>query len=459
MLRKLFLLLLLFAGMATPAHSQIQIESAGLTMDYQINKMYVDPLDSSLWVAANSMKVNGINVPKGMMRLNSQGQVLSFPNCPYGSNTTMVRWNGNMFVGGYEGLSRFDGTRWYKIDSQRKMHVNTLYVYQGQLLVGGYVDTPNKPFPFSYDLLLQSYQLGTDTLQDFHRLDTLVPGDGMVMAMAEYKGKLYVGGNFNPDTPSNYYRNDIVYWDDTAWSALGHGLSDTFISPYSSASFRNQVTSLAVYQDTLYVGGVMSTYNAAMGNGFARWDGTQWAAVNNTGIPYGEVLDLKVYAGGLAVMGHYSIFNYMPASGIAFYKGGNWCFNNSSPSVVITGVDYGGAFWVGTSRSVGLDTVQYVARIRNLPSCAPVGGLAGSIAKEDLGVYPNPSTDVFFIRNPAATAVVSYQVTDLLGRTRWHAQSRQAEVRVEAAAWPAGIYLLRIRLPDGSMQTEKLVKQ
>lgn len=71
-------------------------------------------------------------------------------------------------------------------------------------------------------------------------------------------------------------------------------------------------------------------------------------------------------------------------------------------------------------------------------------------------VYPNPSSGLVQVQGRYARAVV----LDALGRTAWTQPAAQAgQAQLDLRGLPAGVYLLRLTLPDGAVGTKRLVLQ
>lgn len=89
------------------------------------------------------------------------------------------------------------------------------------------------------------------------------PGvDGEVFAMAEFDGKLIIGGKFR--AAGNILVNNIVAYDGTNWYPLGLGLNDS-------------VRALKVYDGKLYAGGPFREAGGEFIRGIACWDGLKWS--------------------------------------------------------------------------------------------------------------------------------------------------------------------------------------
>ena len=116
--------------------------------------------------------------------------------------------------------------------------------------------------------------------------------EGSIYDMAEYKGQLYVTGQFKEI--GCIEANNIARWDGANWHALKGGLTGGD-DPYGHA--------LAVYKDELYVGGQFTKAGDLVVSNIAKWNGTDWLAAGN--VEDGSVRELhvfkeKLYAGGFS---------------------------------------------------------------------------------------------------------------------------------------------------------------
>jgi len=59
-------------------------------------------------------------------------------------------------------------------------------------------------------------------------------------------------------------------------------------------------------------------------------------------------------------------------------------------------------------------------------------------------LHPNPGQEAFHL-SQAQPEALTIQVFDLWGRKVWSGQSAQRDTRIEAAAWPSGMYLVRVQ--------------
>ncbi len=72
--------------------------------------------------------------------------------------------------------------------------------------------------------------------------------------------------------------------------------------------------------------------------------------------------------------------------------------------------------------------------------------------------YTNPVTDVFELTLANPETIINAQVYDLLGKKVSNAQSVNGKLRIQAHAWPSGIYILTLSTPTGTL-SYKLVKE
>ncbi|HUC84725.1 MAG TPA: hypothetical protein VL970_05985, partial [Candidatus Acidoferrales bacterium] len=105
----------------------------------------------------------------------------------------------------------------------------------------------------------------------------LTLGSGMnsnVAALAISGGLLYAGGHFT--MAGSNAADCIAQWDGTNWLALGLGISGSPLFELAPS-----VNALAVSGSTLYAGGFFSTAGGAPANDLAQWNGSSWSALGS----------------------------------------------------------------------------------------------------------------------------------------------------------------------------------
>lgn len=156
---------------------------------------------------------------------------------------------------------------------------------------------------------------------------------GKINAMAWYKNKLIVAGNFTASFgsfPNNKTVYSILQWDGTKWDSLNIGLtSHTYISTFDIINAGN-VTALASNGTDLFVAG---TFNHA-GNdsviNIARWDGAQWHKVGdgilrfNKNSASASITAMSFVGNDLYVAGKFDSIGTKAYWHLAKWNGANW---------------------------------------------------------------------------------------------------------------------------------------
>ncbi|MGZ4056364.1 MAG: T9SS type A sorting domain-containing protein [Bacteroidia bacterium] len=137
--------------------------------------------------------------------------------------------------------------------------------------------------------------------------------DGRVSSFAIFNGDLYVGGEFN--NPGGVTPFGLLKWDGVTF--------DTLPGTYLLGSCR--IEAMTVYNNELYVGGSFctncsSTYSIY--NNIAKWDGTSWDSV---GRGFDNVVySLAVYNDSLYAGGDMGMSGTRSVNNIAKWNGSQW---------------------------------------------------------------------------------------------------------------------------------------
>lgn len=137
--------------------------------------------------------------------------------------------------------------------------------------------------------------------------------NGRVSSFAIYNGELYVGGQF--DNTSGVTPFGIMKWNGTSF--------DTLPGTYLFGSSR--IEAMVVYNNELYVGGAFCPGNSPYGSiyrNIARWNGVSWDSVGNG---FNNVVySLAVYNGNLYAGGDMSNSGSVIVNSIAKWDGNQW---------------------------------------------------------------------------------------------------------------------------------------
>ncbi len=274
---------------------------------------------------------------------------------------------------------------------------------------------------------------------------------------AQFQGVNYFGGRFNnATTPTNGDIWNIVKHENGHWLPVGDGIRGGMAG----------VEKMVVFQDKLYVAGVMSKAAGAPGNAIAAWDGQQWDDVGGgLWAPVeAHVYDMKIYGDKLYVSGIFDFAGGIPVSGIASWDGNNWCMidNNLTDYIqyAFTFEHYEDTLYVG---GVYQDSVsgQYESLlIRQITPAINIqcGNLTGisSVTENKFNVYPNPSTGL--INLSFGTSVKgSITVSNVMGQWLVTQSVMGENSTLDLSSFSSGIYFLQFTDQSGSVFTKKIL--
>ncbi len=203
-------------------------------------------------------------------------------------------------------IARWDGTQWHALGAGvggafgSGDAIYTVAVYNGELYAGGAFTTAGGN-PANRVARWDGSQW--QPLAGGVSVDAGFFGGIAVTALCVYDNQLFVGGSFlKVDTISTAC---IGSWNGTAWTAYGTGIDFSLFPPFAN------VRTMAVIDDTLYVGGIFDNADGTTVNGIVKWDGSTWSLVGAAGIPLPGSLLTGVYGmanynGNLVASGNYT---------------------------------------------------------------------------------------------------------------------------------------------------------
>jgi trimeric autotransporter adhesin len=222
-------------------------------------------------------------------------------------------WNGTLYAGGFFTtanqmttalhVARWNGLSWLTMGAGFNGTVTCFAVYNNELYAGGY-------FTLS----------GSDTCRAIAKWNGTaweeVGGgfpSGYVYAMQEYNGSLYVTGSFSQ--AGNIAAGNIASWNGNSWSTVGNvGLKR---AAYCSGSC------LEIWNNKLYVGGLIDSVDNIDVSNIAEWDGSSWGNMD-MGLNQG-VYALESYNGVLNAGGAFTATNYAELmQHLATWDGQEW---------------------------------------------------------------------------------------------------------------------------------------
>lgn len=298
---------------------------------------------------------------------------------------------------------RWDGTDWVLFSDSLFTNacINFALAVGDSLLLGG--SAQFSPIDSNFN--------STNGLVIYHKGKLIPVGDGLlvganltrkVRTIFPYQGSLYVGGEFN--IPSSLEEAFLVYWDGGSWNKLGQGLND-------------DVHAIAVYHDTLYVGGVFTEAGGKAAHTIAYWADSQWYAAPNfqpNASFHNQVNSMAVYDDKLFVGGNLAgNIGSDTLNSLVVYDGHQWksvvdINGGINTLTVIEDTLYaGGCFYRMDSISTNNVAAYYP---ESMSSIEPTENAS-------IKISPNPAYDQFqLIFSIPPTAPIKIQIYDMTGK-------------------------------------------
>lgn len=156
--------------------------------------------------------------------------------------------------------------------------------------------------------------------------------NGQINALLADGSFVYAAGNF---TNAGGLYGRVMRWDGLQWDTLNGGLEISV------------VRDMAIFRDTLYIGGNFTDPFTLGGRHVAKWDGTQWVEI--TGDVNSDVFTLEVYNNELYIGGSFTSMGSGPANQIVKYNGITWTNLSSSTNNTVKDIkfDQNGNMYVG----------------------------------------------------------------------------------------------------------------
>lgn len=271
-----------------------------------------------------------------------------------------------------------------------------------------------------------------------------------------YKDKLLVSGNFYKYPSFDFYR--LAQFDGTSWSQVGAGVRGNL----------SACQTVAVYNDTLYIGGAFPKSAGNAGNYLMKWDGSQLmdAGFSDTFCNYGAIWKLLPYRNRLYAFGGFHCVAGQKAFGVAYYENGKWTVPQDSieGNGIGDAVVYNDAIYIGGSfLSINGDTtIQRFAKLM----CPDFDAASGCISglKENgwnrfnLKVFPNPSKDKTVVEYDQSSAIDKFSISNALGQELYTLRKPQPKQEIDISILPTGIYFLKAENKFGKA-VFKIVKE
>lgn len=378
------------------------------------------------------------------------------------------------------GIAKWDGIKWDSVGDANKFNATKLgiYKYRDTLLTSTiFYDWPYSsfaklkgelwdPFPNSRNLDVNCflekddilymggyfYKCGNDSTYLIGKYDGttfsgLTPlyndhiSGYVVSSMAFFQDTLYVGGLFYlyPQLPIAGFAK----WDGNNLVQVSPEFNNTTCS----------VMAMTVYKNELYIGGGFTKSTGFTGDYIMKWDGHQFSEVGG-GSNY-PVTCMKVYNGDLYIGGYFSEVGGATCKNLAKWDGSQWtCLNHDAFDDFYCIRDlciFNDELYVaGSFRKIGNDSINSIAKYNHsLVSVTDYKKIDNFIK-----IYPNPATNTLYINGIKNTTKA--EVYDISSKLLLTKQPTNNQTDISQLA--KGLYFIKLSTEEGSV-VSKFVKE
>ena len=458
-IKSLFILLLL--GFSFPKTTDCQnwdaVDSGIGGIPLLIN-LYADTLEDILYVGG---KIYNVGVSYDKLR-SWNGSNWDTITSSVGASAIMsiIKYDNELYVGGdFQELSglninhigRWDGISWDSLPTTTQDAVFTLSVYNNELYVGGIFDsigTLRSPGIAKWD--------GTNWYDVGGGIpiasSTNAANSARIRSITFYNDKLYSAGTIIDSTLS--LSNHLLMYDGISWSKVSGwqiGIV-TFLQ------------TVCVYKNELYVGGQFSKSDGySLGNNIIKWNDTAWSEVGN-GLN-GTVRKLFAYNEYLYAVGDFDMAGELPSQYLAKWDGQRWCsVGSSSFDNKISDV----AFWrdslyiVGPFETIDDDSVNYIAKWNgdnSSDTCEIKTSIIENILPNngEIKVYPNPSSDIIVFEIGVQNNKIYVVLFNVLGVEVRRISTIYSQAKIMRDELPSGLYFYKVASEFGVVGTGKII--
>jgi hypothetical protein len=416
--------------------------------------MWYDKATNVLYIGGDFEKAGGVPV-YGVAQWkdyqwSSVGNGTGDTNCVFGCGglRSMTGYDGKLFVGGMHRMMGgvypspffhfWDGLSWATAGTPTGPI--SVEVANGELFGFGEVYEPNG------DTIWKVAHWTGSGWEPFVEPLELPWGGGWFKAIAYYKDRYYLGGNFS----STNGFSELGAWDGQSWSELGAGIfGDSWINR------------LVVYDDLLWVGGYFEHSAGNADDFLAVWDGDSWMPSFEKVIFTSQVFDLQVIDDVLYIVAPFYMWvdeeqAWRGPFGLSRYDGETFCAFGGVGFENITHIAGGnGKLFVSTPRPVmNGDSLMFCAQWMGGASydyCLTqtiVSGTKPKSPEASLRVSPNPASDQIEIQAMVLRpGNVKVNLMDAQGRIVRSIPGERLSPgpfhgTMEVSALPSGVYYL-----------------
>jgi len=294
---------------------------------------------------------------------------------------------------------------------------------------------------------------------DGNQFSALTPYRGpqsgnVITTMAFFQDTLYVGGNFHM-LPYKAL-SDFAKWD---------GFDLQVASPdFANIGASSLIETMVVYKGELYVGGYFRKVDGYVGDYIMKWNGHSFTEVGN-GVNE-RVTCMRVYKDELYVGGSFTQAGATASNYVAKWDGSTWysittdTFTGSYPMILDLNFYKDSLIIGGTFTAINGDTrMQRVAKYSQ-----PLTGIEVSLNDIfNINIYPNPTTNQISMECTLTKPINAFiEIQNILGqtikRTAINFPSGSTKTDIDISDFPRGLYFIQLQ-HENKIYSQKIIKQ
>ena len=293
-------------------------------------------------------------------------------------------------------------------------------------------------------------------------------------------------------TDANSY-NNLNVWHQNAEYVEGKSFDKCLGHPAPNGEYHHHVNPTCLYNDkdstkhSPIIGYAFDGYPVYGAYGYAKTDGTGGITRMKTGYqprtmtkrttkPDGTALNSSDYGPDVSTqypIGYYTEdFVYTAGSGDLDTHNGRFCVTPEYPKgtyAYFVTIDKSlnpaypytlGATYYGIVNKSDIGPASgHVSPTETVLTYTATSSIDNTGSKDDVfSVYPNPVSDVLYVRLGNNAAEGNISITDISGRLLYNAKLSSNASQLSFQSYPSGFYTVTVTTPDGGLKESKIIK-
>ncbi|MBR9920341.1 MAG: T9SS type A sorting domain-containing protein [Bacteroidetes bacterium] len=277
---------------------------------------------------------------------------------------------------------------------------------------------------------------------------------GAVRAITEFNGNITIGGAFL--TP----QLQVAWWNGSSWQGFASGINNYTTNPNTSGvldfeEVNGELLVLGRFPEALNNGSspVAGTKSIVLWNSTSSSWSDLGGGLTSTNI-YHQIDEAKLIGSRIYLAGFFGSIGSQSIIGIAIWDGATYQDPGLSTGLAAYTIECFAdqnnncELWVGAEQTIG--------RLE----CSSSTSDALDEDPSNIRIYPNPVNSLLLIESLEADFIQEVMIYDITGREiRRKPNLKTLDTNLDMANMPDGVYLIQVRLENGYIHTQRIIKQ